>query len=336
MVSMKKFFPTLLLILLVYAWYFFQHLPAQQKQSSMHVLGADTNITLYEQPKSGRTPLLTAIQSAKKEILVEVYLLSDKEIIQALEQADATGIDVKVILEQHPFGGGNLNPKTKQDLDIHGVETHWSNPAFALTHEKVIIIDGMQAFVLSQNLTTSSFTKNREYDVWDTDSDDATQLRTIFFADWEQKSFSPPQKSDLIESPDNSRTVLIALIMNAEKSIEAETEDINDEQLIDSLSQKAKLFQVRLLVPTLSQLEGNKPSLEKLKAAGVSIRTISSPYMHAKMILTDDNRAYVGSINFSTQSMDKNREVGIILTQPNALSTLEQTYQSDWEKAKPF
>ncbi|HSX09329.1 MAG TPA: phospholipase D-like domain-containing protein [Candidatus Saccharimonadales bacterium] len=331
---MKKYLPLLILIVLVYAWYFFIH--QQSRPTKVNVLGANTNLQLYIQPDAGQAPLLDAIDSAKREILVEVYLLSDKQIISALEDAHSRGVDVKVMLEEHPFGGGSLNKKTTSQLDAQGIPTEWSDPAFTLTHEKSITIDGAETFVLSQNLTASSFSKNREYDILDTNPADVTEVRTIFIDDWERKSFAPPQNSNIIESPDNSRTALTTLIDGSTTSIEAETEDINDERLVETLSEKAKTMQVRLIVPTIKQLESNKSSLEELSAAGVHVRTISSPYMHAKMILSDDKKAYIGSINFSTQSMDQNRELGIILTQQDDLQMLQTTFDNDWYRATDF
>jgi len=331
---LKKYLPTLILMLLVYGWYFFIH--QQSYPSKLSVPGASTNLQLYVQPETGTQPLVDAIDSAKQEILVEVYLLSDKPIITALEDAHSRGVDVKVMMEEHPVGSGSLNEKTKEELDSVGVATEWSNPTFALTHEKSITIDAGETFVLSQNLTASAFTKNREYDILDSNPTDVAEVRNIFIDDWERKSFSPPQNTNLIESPDNSRAALETLINNATTSIDAETEDIDDNQLIQDLSEKAKTIPVKLIVPTLSQVSSNQEALNELTAAGVQVRTISSPYMHAKMILSDDDKAYIGSINFSTQSMDNNRELGIILTQPDDLQTLQTTFETDWSRATDF
>jgi cardiolipin synthase A/B len=334
MPSSKKIISTLLLMLVVYAWYFFTQTPQQTKP--LNVPGANTDVALYVQPESGHTPIVDAIDSAKSEVLVEVYLLSDKQVISALEDARSRGVDVKVMLEEHPFGGGDLNNKTKTELDKNTIQTEWSDPAFALTHEKAIIIDQSEVLILSQNLTSSSFSKNREYDVFDTNPSDIQEIRNIFIDDWERKSFSPPANSDVIESPDNSRAALTTLIANAKSSIDMETEDIDDSILINLLSQKAKTLSVRLIVPTLSQVASNKPALQELASAGVQVRTITSPYMHAKTIITDDDKAYTGSINFSTQSLDKNREVGIILTQPDSIQKLTNTFATDWSDASPL
>ncbi len=332
--SPKKILSYLTLLFFVFGWYFLAHTHPQQ--TNVHVLGANTNLTLYEEPDAGHQPILDAIHAAQKEILVEVYLLSDKQIIQALVDATSRGVDVKVMMEQHPFGSGSLNEKSKEQLDASGISTEWSNPTFTLTHEKSITIDGSETFILSQNLTASAFTKNREHDVLDTNPQDVTEVRTIFYDDWEKKPFSPPQNTSIIESPDTSRTVLVALVTGATKSLDAETEDIDDDQLISAFCDRAKIITVRLLTPTLSQLSSNKNSLTKLSSCGVEVKTISSPYMHAKMLVSDNTKAYIGSINFSTQSMDQNRELGIILTVPDDIETLENTFEKDWDNATTY
>ena len=53
-------------------------------------------------------------------------------------------------------------------------------------------------------------------------------------------------------------------------------------------------------------------------------------YMHAKIIVVDGRRAFVGSENISAQSLDQNRELGIIVADSSVLSTLQQTFLQDW------
>ena len=330
MSSLKKNVLTLLLLLLVYSWFFFVH---QNKQTPpLKILGADTNIALFVEPSSGRQPILEAINSAQNEIFVEVYLMSDKQIINALEMAKQRGVVVEVMLEQHPFGGGSLNNATKEELISKGVSFEWANSSFALTHEKTIVIDKNEAFILNQNLTASSFSKNREYDVIDTNPQDVSEIRSMFISDWERKPFLPGV-SHLIVSPINSRTALTTLIKSTTKTIDIEMEVINDDQVISQLCDEAKKIQVRLLVPTFSQIDSNFNSVNKLSACGAFVKTMSSPYVHAKLILVDSAKAYVGSVNLSSQSMDENRELGIILTQNDSLKNLVVSFASDWNKS---
>jgi phosphatidylserine/phosphatidylglycerophosphate/cardiolipin synthase-like enzyme len=67
-----------------------------------------------------------------------------------------------------------------------------------------------------------------------------------------------------------------------------------------------------------------------LKAGGVQVKEDTQLYIHAKMIVADGSLAFVGSENFSTTSLDNNRELGVLLTNAQIISTLQQTFQSDW------
>lgn len=272
---------------------------------------------------------MTAIDKANREILVEVYLLSDKQIIQALETASNRGVAVRILLEKHPFGGSNVNIKTYQELQRTHIPVKWTSNAFSLTHEKAMVIDGQEAFVLNQNLTVSSFSKNREYDIEDFNPEDVGEIRRMFIADWERKNFTPTD-DNLVISPVSSRDGLSALIQSATKSIVMETEVIEDRSLVDLLASKSRTISLYIITPTLSQISSNKPALDTLSRAGAHVKTISSPYMHAKLILVDDSKAYVGSVNLSTQSMDENRELGIIISQRDIVSKLSEDFAADW------
>lgn len=80
-------------------------------------------------------------------------------------------------------------------------------------------------------------------------------------------------------------------------------------------------------------------AFEELTTAGVHVRTYDPKallYIHAKMILVDGARAFVGSENFSQDSLDYNRELGIVLTDPKIIAALAATFDSDWKSATLF
>jgi phosphatidylserine/phosphatidylglycerophosphate/cardiolipin synthase-like enzyme len=52
------------------------------------------------------------------------------------------------------------------------------------------------------------------------------------------------------------------------------------------------------------------------------------------MSLADNRRRYVGAINRSTQSLDRNREVGIVLTAGPAVELAAATFERDWRAAQ--
>lgn len=317
----------LLGIYLIYTYFpvFFHHLPP--------ISPSNTNLILYEEPTDGRDPILQSINNAQKQILLEVYLLSDKQIISALLNAKQRGVDVRVMLEEHPFGSGNLNQQTAQTLEKNNISFEWTSSAFSLTHEKGMVIDGQKAFILTQNLTASAFDNNREYDIVDTNPDDITEEQQIFVSDWERKWYTPDRSTHLIVSPLNSRAVLTALINSAQTTLDIETEEIEDPQIIHLLITKAHTVKESIIIPTFSQLSANKQTADELTRAGATVKTISSPYIHAKLIIVDNKESYIGSINLSTQSMDNNRELGILITQSDVLTRLSDSFQNDFTRA---
>ena len=71
----------------------------------------------------------------------------------------------------------------------------------------------------------------------------------------------------------------------------------------------------------------------QLESAGVHIdlypNTTSALYIHAKVIDVDSARAFVGSENFSTASLNYNRELGIITSFAGVVGPLNTTLSSD-------
>lgn len=320
-----------LFICVIYSAFFITHLHQLHPQE---VLGVQSNLFLFTQPESGEKPIVDAINASQKEVDVEVYLLSDDAIISSLISACQRGVAVRLMLEEHPFGGGNVNKNTYQKLHSSCIQEKWTNPAFPLTHEKAIIVDGQEIFVLNQNLTTSAFNKNREYDIIDLNQNDVTELRNIFNADWERSSYQIANQN-IVVSPINSRNILSSLIQSATKNLSIEIEVIDDPDITRLLIQKAHDISIQVILPSFSQITANRKTAARLAAAGIQVRTLSSPYIHAKLIVQDSIKAYIGSINLTTQSMDENREVGIIIAQSDIINQLAQIFLQDWEKATP-
>lgn len=97
-------------------------------------------VQVYVEPDDGEQVITNAIRSAQKSIWLEIYILSDRDVIRALEEAANRGLDVRVMLEPHPFGGGTSPSKTLDSLAAAGAKTQFTSPSFALTHEKGIPI----------------------------------------------------------------------------------------------------------------------------------------------------------------------------------------------------
>jgi phosphatidylserine/phosphatidylglycerophosphate/cardiolipin synthase-like enzyme len=57
--------------------------------------------------------------------------------------------------------------------------------------------------------------------------------------------------------------------------------------------------------------------------------------LHAKCIIADGKAAYVGSENMTANSLDNNREMGIIVQDPSVVNKLSAVAAEDWRNNPP-
>jgi cardiolipin synthase A/B len=307
--------------------------PARPAASLGLGTGRAIDVTVFVEPAAGETPILNAINNATTSVYVELYLLTDTNVINALENAAKRGLDVRVMLDPDPDGVGTTGPaQTLQDLSAAGAQTEDSSPSFTFTHEKGMIIDGKTAYIMTCNLTQaalggSSSTTNREYGIVDTESTDVKAVLGIFNADWNRASYTLTD-SDLVLSPVNSRSDFVALINQAQSSLKIEAEEMQDTSIEQAIvSAEARGVSVQVILP--SDDSSNSSGITTLKNGGVSVYEDNTFYMHAKLIIADGTEAFVGSENISTTSLDDNRELGILLGKASVITTLANTFSTD-------
>ncbi len=296
-------------------------------------------VQLFIEPTAGEQVILNAINGAQRSIDLEIYLLTDTSVIHALEQAASRGLTVRVMLEPHPYGGGSPD-RTMQELSAYGVITRYTSPAFTLTHEKAMIIDSRSAYIMTCNFTRSalggsSSTTNREYGIIDALPADVSSVSAIFDADWNRATYAPDD-ANLVVSPVNARSGLLDLLNGAHSSLIIEAEEMQDsaiEQALVAAQQRGVAVMVILPTPSGSN-DPNASGITTLDQGGVQVREDPKLYMHAKMFVVDGQEAFVGSENFSTASLDQNRELGVLVADPQVLSTLQTTFQQDWSDSQ--
>ena len=285
----------------------------------------------FVEPDDGVAVIVNAINKATKTIDMTMYLLTDREVIAALKSSVTRRVHVRALLEQHPVGNGPGNQGIYDTLHADGVDVKWSNPAFWLTHEKSLVLDSTSALITTANLTFSAVTSNREYGMVDTDPADAAADEAVFQADWDRTTVTP-SRPDLVVAPNDARTKLTALIAGAKKTLLAEQEEMEDPGLEDTLVAAAKRgVAVRVVLPTAgSGTDYNAAGIQRISGAGAQVHRLDKPYPHAKMFLADGQVLYIGSANVSTSSLDFTREMGLIMSNPDAIQRVQQTFEKDW------
>lgn len=286
---------------------------------------------IFIEPGDGRAPLLDEIAAARETIDLEVYIVTDEIVLAALEEAQRRGVRVRVILEEHPFGGGGGQEAIFARLQNAGIAARWGNPVFRFTHIKAMTIDGDVAIIMNQNITASAFTTNRDFGVVTTEPDAVRTAAAIFEADWTRGPEPAPEP--LVVSPTNAREELLALVRGAQRALDVYAEVLRDPEMLDALiAAEARGARVRLVVSPSPDFAAER---QRLAAAGVEIRLMSHLYVHAKAIIADGKRAFVGSQNLSATSLDQNRELGIVIDDPINLARLSRTFEIDFRAGAP-
>ena len=293
--------------------------------------------SLIVEPAAGIGPVLAMIQKATKSVDLVMYQLEDPQVEQALAADQARGVAVRVLLNQGYYGKPETaNAAAYQYLQNNKVPVRWTPAYFALTHQKTLAVDGNAALIMTFNFTPQYYATGREFGVVDTDPSDVSAIESTFAADWSASKITPPKGTNLVWSP-GSQAEMVSLIGGAKSSLLVYNEEMNDAAVTTALAGAA---QRGVNVEVVMTYSGSwATAFQKLAAAGVHVRIYapSAPlYIHAKMILADGATAFVGSENFSPTSLEKNRELGIMLSAPAVVQPLSATFQDDWAGATPF
>ena len=272
------------------------------------------------------------INKAKASVNITIYMLSDNKLKNKLIEKYKNGVKINIILEKTPYGGGSINYKTYNEFLELGINIKYSNPEFSLTHAKYIIIDRAEALIMTCNLTHAGLYNDRDFVIYENNKNIVDELNVLFKKDFEYKKYSV-KNNNLIISPVNSRQKLESLIENSKSNIKMYAENIIDENIKNLLLQKLKNnISIEIIVPESKKLEANQEVLKTLESGGAKIKYLKKPYQHAKILIIDGEIMYLGSINFSRQSMEENREVGIISINKNSINKVLDTFNKDLVK----
>jgi phosphatidylserine/phosphatidylglycerophosphate/cardiolipin synthase-like enzyme len=175
-----------------------------------------------------------------------------------------------------------------------------------------------------------SFTSNREFLIFDSVRWDVHDLSNLFRADWDRVQ-APVSDPNLVVSPENSRPLLYDLVRAARHTIDVYAEEVADPGSEGELTRAARRgVTVRVVLAWRATPSG----AHRLLRGRVAVRELSSPYVHAKLVLVDGREAFIGSENLSAPSLDSNREVGVLI-RGGQLRQIETVFASDWRRALP-
>jgi phosphatidylserine/phosphatidylglycerophosphate/cardiolipin synthase-like enzyme len=290
-------------------------------------------------PDDSGKPILDAIANAAKSIRIKMFLFSDPSLLKAVMDAQRRGVDVRIMLNPARRDGEKENDDSRKALTDAGVHVIDSNPAFDLTHEKSMVIDDTTALVQSLNWETENLTSTRDYAIVTSHKHEVEEIAKCFDADWNRTKFDTGDKSHLIWCIGNGRQRLGRLIDESKHSLWLQNERYQDPTIIEHLVRAhARGVTIRVMARPPHKLKKAKlvegvSGLRTLQDLGVKIHKLKHIKLHAKLILADDNRAIIGSINLAPGSFDSRRELAIEVDDEHIIHRVKKTLEHDWENS---
>lgn len=297
-------------------------------------------MALFIEPHAGVAPIVNLINHAHHTLDVGVYYMTDRPILKAIRAARARGVDVRVIIEGKPYG---MKPwqvkKEERDIQSTGAALHLAPYRFtshgsywAFYHAKYIA-SGHQAEIGNPNFAWSDFHDARNYMYVTKNVDVVKAVNAVFNADWNNQHAPAWTHQVLVLSPGTS-VHQITNAIDQKGPIDIEDEEVGPyAPTLDAIAAKGHL--ARVIMPS------NLNSQDKQDAAflmqhGVQVRLmpVKPIYLHAKLIVGPE-MAYIGSENLTETSLEKNRELGLMLNGSD-IPKLQAQFNHDWSMSQPY
>lgn len=297
---------------------------------------------LIVEPEQGVAPIEAFIRSAKTSLLIKQFTFDQPRLLDAVEQAHAQGVDVRVMLNPHRSSGSRANDATYERLQKAGIAVKWTNPKFAVTHEKSIVVDKTRALIATFNLMDKYFTRTRDYGVVIVNPAQVAQVVEGFEADWHEREFHPHAASGLLWSNNNSRHLMCDFIDNARETLDIQHPKFVDATVLERiLAARERDVKVRVLCGGRHGISDwdildTFSSLRVMQRFGVKVHKQKNLRLHAKLLIADDKHALLGSMNIDRSAFDLRRELGVIIHDPVIVDGLRKVFEGDWESSRRY
>ncbi|MEF8812513.1 MAG: phospholipase D-like domain-containing protein [Halovenus sp.] len=319
------------------------------------------------------------LESAEKRVLLAGYTLSSDRIVRALLATHRRGVAVSVLADGRPVGGlpapaaAALDRLSRAGIPVSVVGS--DRDRYEFHHAKYAVVDD-RALVTSENWKPSGTggRASRGWGVVTNQSRIVEGLAETFRADtgwvdsipWEAfddrtltegnratgsfpETFTPElvatERVDLLLAPDNAEREILALLADAERTIDIKQVSIADTEFpfVQAVLDAARRgVEVRVLLAGAWYVEEeNRELAERLRdraeKEGLSLAVrIADPdgafeKIHAKGVIVDGNRTLVGSLNWNNNSLRDNREVALVLHGEEPAAYFGRVFEADWQ-----
>jgi phosphatidylserine/phosphatidylglycerophosphate/cardiolipin synthase-like enzyme len=231
---------------------------------------------------------------------------------------------VRALIANTNRGGEKRLRKLEQRLLEAGVTVARTGDDLIRYHGKLLMADD-ELFVLGFNYTRLDIERSRSFGIRTKDSRLLKAACELFDSDALRQPYSAADHR-LVVSPENAREVLGDFISGAKSGLSIYDMNLSDPRMMKLLEQRIKAgVEVRVI--------GGKIKVKKAPD-GMGIRSFKGR-LHARAIVRDGSRAFIGSQSLRKSELDQRREVGVLITESRVAAQLQKQFELDWDAAKP-
>ena len=273
---------------------------------------------LLVQPCDGILPVLEGIESAKDRLEIVIFRCDLAEVEKALAEAVSRGVHVHALITYTNRGGEKSLRRLELRLLAAGVTVARTADNLARYHDKLMIIDRRELYVLAFNFTRIDIRLSRSFGLITRDRALVEEAVKLFEADVKRLPYTPGLATFLV-SPENARTQLASFIKGARKQLLIYDPEVSDPTMIRLLQERSKAgVDIRILGRAVSP------------RSNLTARQMLHMRLHTRTILRDGQQGFIGSQSLRRIELDARREVGIIFRDARIVSRLATLFEDDW------
>ena len=275
-------------------------------------------LKLLVQPGDGVEPIVDAIDRAKSRVEIAIFRFDRWEIEKALANAAARGVFVHALIAYTNRGGERNLRKLEMRLLEAGITVARTADDLARYHDKFLIVDRRELFLLSFNFTHLDIDHSRCFGLVTSNAKLVAEAVRLFEADTKRQAYVPAL-STFVVSPVNARKQLAAFLRGAKKQLLIYDPEISDPAMLRLLGARAQAGVDIKVIGRVSQADS------KLAVRKLSMR------LHTRTIIRDGTQAFIGSQSLREMELGARRELGIIFRDKKIAEKLAQLFQQDWD-----
>ena len=311
---------------------------------------------------------LELVHGAKRQLDLEFFYLRPPEngqgkllaeVIAAIEACPARGVKVRVLIDDK---FSRTYPQLAQRWSaLAGFEVRKLVFDQGVLHLKMMLADGEQVFLGSQNFDWTSLEHIRELGMLQ--RGEVTEYQRVFEDDWKRaagesvapwSARGPAVFSPLAWHPEgNELETLLSLLAQAKSSLDVQVMTLSpldphsgerDDSLDQALRQAAaRGIRVRLLVADWALRQ--KTAADYLRGLaqvpGIEVRVSQIPpwsggevpfarVAHCKYLLIDESRGWMGTSNWEPGYFHHSRNAGVHFQEADLADSLRRYFERDW------